>query len=171
MRHTRREIEEAKMLGRRLAAFRNAPVPPLSRLRIATALLVAASCTLLRMSVRSAVMKMFGRTVCPKCDGHKNRLTHIVHDEFEMRPCRLCKARGSISRRQRESVKWGGALKNYRLNNGLSLAQMRYIVDLAPEYIDRLEQGLVPLDEWPQAAANVADLHLYRESAGHVSTT
>lgn len=171
MRHMNREIQEAKMLGRRLSALREAPVPPRSRVRQATTLLFPAGWTLLRMSVRSVVMKMFDRTVCPKCEGHKNQLTHIVHDEFEMRPCKLCRAKGHVGWRERESWKWGGALKSYRLNNGLSLAQMGYAVGLVPEHVNQLEQGLVPLDYWPQTAINIADLQLDRDAAGHVSTT
>ena len=171
MRHTNREIQEAKMLGRRLSAFSEAPVPPITRARRAVGFVFAASWTLLRMSVRSVVMKMFDRTVCPKCDGHKNQLTHIVHDEFEMRPCKLCRAKGHVGWRERESWKWGGALKSYRLNNGLSLAQMYYAVGLVPEHVNQLEQGLIPLDDWPQTAINIADLQLDRDAAGHVSTT
>lgn len=171
MRHTNREIQEAKMLGRRLSALRNASVPPMSRLRIATALLVAASRTLLRMSVRSAVMKMFGRTVCPKCDGHKNRLTHIVHDEFEMRPCKLCRAKGHVGWRERESWKRGGALKNYRLSLRRSVDEAAYLSYMEPEEVLRYEEGLVPLADWPATFLAAADLQLDREAAGHVSTT
>ena len=171
MRHTNRETQEAKMLGRRLAAFRNAPVPPLSRVRQATTLLFAAGWTLLRMKVRSVVLKMFDRTVCPKCDGHKNQLTHIVHDEFEMRPCRLCKARGSINWQQRESVKWGAAAQRYRLAAGMSLAKAYYLCGLTPDQITMHEEGLVLLDDWPSSLRDIADLQLDREAAGHVSTT
>ena len=171
MRHTRREIEEAKMLGRRLAAFRNAPVPPLSRLRTATTLLGRAVSTALRMKVRAAWLSLFGRTVCPKCEGHKHQLTRIVHDEFEMRPCRLCKARGSINWQQRESVKWGAAAKRYRLAAGMSLAKAYYLCGLTPDQITMHEEGLVPLDDWPSSLRDIADLQLDREAAGHVSTT
>ena len=31
--------------------------------------------------------------------------------------------------------------------------------------------GLIPLDDWPQTAINIADLQLDRDAAGHVSTT
>ena len=70
----------------------------------------------------------------------RRQLTHIVHDEFEMRPCKLCLAKGHVGWRERESWKWGGALKSYRLNNGLSLAQMYYAVCLVPEHVNQLEQ-------------------------------
>ena len=123
------------------------------------------------MSVRSVVLKMFDRTVCPKCGGHKNQLTHIVHDEFEMRPCRLCKARGSINRRQRESVKWGGALKRCRLSLRRSVDEAAYLSYMEPEEVLRYEEGLVPLADWPATFLAAADLQLDREAAGHVSTT
>ena len=53
-RYTHREIEEAKMLARRLSAFQNVLGTPLSRLRIATTLLGCAVKTALRMKVRAA---------------------------------------------------------------------------------------------------------------------
>lgn len=171
MRHTHREIAEAKMLGRRLAALRNAPVPPLSRLRSATTLLTRAVILALRMKVRAAWLQLFDRTVCPKCEGHKHQLTHIIHDEYEMRPCRLCNARGWIGWRERESVKWGAAAKRYRLNAGFSLAKAYYLCGMTPDQITMHEDGLVPLDDWPSSLRDIADLQLDREAAGHVSTT
>lgn len=171
MRHTHREIAEAKMLGRRLAALRNAPVPPLSRVRAATTLFIAAGWTLLRMSVRSVVLKMFDRTVCPRCQGNKNQLTHVVHDEFEMRPCKLCQQRGYVGWRERESYKWGQAAMRYRMSNGFSLAKAYYLCGLTPDDITKHESGLVPLDDWPSSLRDIADLQLDREAAGHVSTT
>ncbi|URA07257.1 hypothetical protein Seregon_BL70062 [Xanthomonas phage Seregon] len=174
MRHTRREIEEAKMLGRRLAASRNAPVPPLSRLRTATTLLLRASWTLLRMSIRSVVMKMFDRTVCPHCRGEGTGYHFCDGDAVsitEGMPCRLCNARGHIGWRERESVKWGGAAKRYRLQGGFSLAKAYYLCGMTPDEISKHECGLVPLDDWPSSLRDIADLQLDREAAGHVSTT
>lgn len=171
MRHTNREIADAKMLGRRLAALRNAPVPPMTRVRTATTLFARAVFHALRMSLRSAWLKMFDRTICPKCQGHKNQLTNIIHDEYEMRPCRLCNARGWIGWRERESVKWGAAAKRYRLNAGFSLAKAYYLCGLAPDDITKHEEGLVPLDDWPDSLRDIADLQLDRDAAGHVSTT
>ena len=171
MRHTNREIAEAKMLGRRLSALRNAPVPPLFRAHAATTLFFRAGWTLLRMSVRSVWLKMFDRTVCPKCEGNKNQLTNVVHDEYEMRPCKLCNARGSIGWRERESVKWGAAAKRYRLAAGMSLAKAYYLCGLTPDQITMHEEGLVPLDDWPTSLRDIADLQLDREAARHVSTT
>lgn len=175
MRHTNREIAEAKMLGRRLAALRNAPVPPLSRARAATTLFFRAGWTLLRMSVRSAWLKMFDRTVCPSCNGEGKGFCFVSGDDAcsvtaDM-PCRLCNQRGHIGWREREAVKWGAAAKRYRLNAGFSLAKAYYICGMTPAEISKHECGLVPLDDWPTSLRDIADLQLDREAAGHVSTT
>lgn len=171
MRHTHREIEEAKMLSRRISAFQNVQVTPLSRLRAATTLLACAVITTLRLRVLAAWRWLRDKHVCPKCAGNRQQLTRIVHDEFEMRPCRLCAGKGEVDWQYVESYKWGQAAQRYRLAAGFSLAKAYYLCGLAPDDITRHEIGLVPLDDWPESLIAVADLQLDREAAGHVSTT
>ena len=179
MRHTRREIEEAKMLGRRLAASRNAPVPPLSRLRTATALLGRAVSTALRMKVRAAWRWLRDKTVCPRCEGRHDMIEFnemfgpdAGHDDnLPGTKCRLCRGTGEVTRAQVESFKHGRAAMRYRLIAGMSLAKAYYLCGLTPDQVTMHEEGLVPLDDWPSSLRDIADLQLDREAAGHVSTT
>lgn len=171
MRHTNREIEEAKMLSRRLSALGNVSVPPLSRLRIATTLFALACWVALRSAARGARRWVRDKKVCPCCEGRRQVVRHIIHDEFELAACRLCDGKGEVTWREVEAFKWGGALQRYRLNAGQSLAQMYYTIGLVPDHVHRLECGLVPLDDWPQPALSIADLQLDREASGHPSTT
>lgn len=161
------ELVKAKMLARKAAASENVSVPPLSRLRRATTLFVSACWLLLCGIARRTSMYLRDKQQCPKCFGCKRQLTHVVHDEFEMRDCRLCKGTGEVTWREVESFKWGNALLAYRLNAGLSLAQMYYAVGLAPDVVQRLERGLVPLDDWPDTARNVAEKMVDHPNAVH----
>ena len=175
MRHTNREIQEAKMLSRKVAALENVSAPPLSRLACATTLFVSALFTTLRMKLRSAWMKMLDRTVCPSCHGQGTGFFFTSDgDECSVTlgmPCRLCKASGYIGWRERESYKWGGAAKRYRLEAGFSLAKAYCLCGMTPDEISKHECGFVPLDDWPSSLRDIADLQLDREAAGHVSTT
>ena len=170
-RHTNGEIEQAKMLKRRLSAFENISAPPLSRLRAATTLLLAVTWCYIRQRAGALSRWLRDREVCPKCAGNKHQLTHIIHDEFEMRACRLCNGSGEVTWRELESYKWGQAAQRYRIAAGFSLAKAYYLCGLAPDDITRHEIGLVPLDDWPTSLRDIADLQLDREAAGHVSTT
>lgn len=165
MRHTNREIEEAKMLGRRLAALKNVSSPPLSRVRRATTLFVAASWTLLRMCARKFWMELLERTVCPHCHGFKQKLTHVVHDEFEMRPCRLCDGRGWVDWHERESVRWGRALFDYRMDRRMSRSLMHCAIGVSEEDIADCENGYVDLEDWPYPLYNIAEVHLGKTTA------
>lgn len=171
MRHTNREIQEAKMLARRLAASKNVSAPPLSRLRLATTLFFRAYTMSLRMRLLGAYRKMFGLTVCPRCHGQGTSFNHEIHDEFVLKQCPLCKGRKHIGAYQRETVKFGRALLEYRLSCRMSLEAMYSATGVLPSHISQHEAGLVPLDEWPKSLFNLADLQLDREAAGHVSTT
>ena len=162
MRHTHREIQEAKMLGRRLAASENVSSPPLSRLKNATRFVFAAARLALRMKAAAFWRYVRDKSVCPCCQGHKQQLTHVYQDEFELRACRLCKGSGEVTWREVESYKWGGALLEYRLSRGISLAQMYYAVGLTPGEVQQLEYGIVPLDDWPDTARNLAESVLSR---------
>ena len=168
MRHTNREIEEAKMLGRRLAALKNVSSPPLSRVRRATTLFVAASWTLLRMRVRSAWMKMLDRTVCPHCHGQGTGFYFCEGDEASItsgRTCRLCIGKGYIGQQQRESVKWGRALFDYRMERRHSLAFMQCAIGTPEHIIAQCESGLIALDDWPYPLYNIAEVHLGKTTA------
>lgn len=179
MRHTHREIAEAKMLGRRLAALRNAPVPPLSRLRSATTLLTRAVILALRMKVRAAWRRLRNMQVCPRCEGRHDMIEFnemfgpdAGHDDnLPGTKCRLCRGTGEVDQRRVESFKWGRAAMRYRLLAGMSLAKAYYLCGLTPDQITMHEEGLVPLDDWPSSLRDIADLQLDREAAGHVSTT
>ena len=179
MRHTHREIEEAKMLSRRLSTLQDVRVPPLSRARTATTLLACAVITTLRMKLRAAWRWLRDREVCPRCEGR----THMIelHEMFGPDPghdgrlpgtkCRLCEGTGEVTWREVESFKWGRALMRYRLTAGFSLAKAYYLCGLTPHQITMHEEGFVPLDNWPESLLSLADLQLDREAAGHVSTT
>lgn len=123
-------------------------------------------CTLERDEIRAG-LELRDKQRCPKCDGVKRQLMHIVHDEFEVRDCRLCKGTGEVTWREVESSKWGNALLAYRLNAGASLAQMYYAVGLTPDQVQQLEYGLVPLDEWPDSARNCAEKMIDRPNSVH----
>ena len=170
-RYTHGEIERAKMLSRRVSAFQNFSAPPLSRAKAATTLLLAVIWCVIWQRARALSRWLRDRSVCPQCAGRRQQLTHIVHDEFEMRPCRLCEGKGEVTWRKVESYKWGQAAQRYRLAANLSLAKAYYICGLTPDDILRHERGLVPLDDWPDSLRELADLQLDREAAGHVSTT
>lgn len=173
-RYTHREIEDAKMLARNFSRNENVQVTPLSRFVSASRFFFAAIRTTLRMRAAVAWRYIRDRHVCPRCDGRKRKLTHVIHDEFEMRPCRLCEGIGEVHWKKVESFKWGQALKRYRLDQGLSLAQAFYVYEyhcLSPSMIEQYEGGVVRLDYWPPGLYHLADLQLDREAAGHVSTT
>ena len=179
MRHTNREIQEAKMLARKAAASENVSVPPLSRLRTATALLGRAVSTALRMKVRAAWRWLRDKTVCPRCEGRHDMIEFnemfgpdAGHDDnLPGTKCRLCRGTGEVTRAQVESFKHGRAAMRYRLIAGMSLAKAYYLCGLTPDQITMHEEGLVPLDDWPSSLRDIADLQLDREAAGHVSTT
>jgi len=171
MRYNHRQIEEAKMLGRKLLASKKSSVPPLSCLRSATTLFFSVLWLSIRMRSVRYWMLLLDRTACPKCEGRKERLIHVAHDEFALCPCPTCGALGWVDWRQRESLKWGDALKRYRLRVGCPLPMASDIWSYPAEEITNIEEGLVPLDEWPAWLRDMADLQLDRDAAGHVSTT
>jgi hypothetical protein len=148
MRHTNREIEEAKMLARRIAALKNVSSPPLSRVMRATTLLCISSWFLLRKWLRSKYMELLERTTCPHCHGYCHKLTHVAHDEFQMQPCKLCSGKGWIGPQERDSVRWGRGLLEFRLHYRTSLDMMFMTTGIPPDEISQHENGLVHLDNW-----------------------
>ncbi|MGH8074245.1 MAG: hypothetical protein ACREO4_09245 [Lysobacter sp.] len=164
MRHTNGEIQEAKMLARKVAALKNVSAPPLSRLRGALVLFVRACWNVVRGVVRRTWWKLRDRTLCPHCFGHMQKLTHVVHDEFEMKPCKLCRGRGHIGWQEREAVKWGRALFDYRMQRRHSLAFMQSAIGTPEHIIYKCENGLIHLDDWPYPLYNIAEVHLGRTS-------
>ncbi len=176
MRHTHREIHEAKMLARNFSRNENVSVTPLSRFVSARRFVFSALRVAAR--VKAAALWRYVRdvTVCPNCDGDKQTISHVDHGEFELRDCELrdcelCAGRGEVRWSCVESYHWGRALTRYRTHARLSLAQAFYLCGLTPQQIERHERGLVPLDDWPETLRNLADLQKDREAAGHVSTT
>ena len=162
-RYTRREIEEAKMLGRKVAAFKNKPAPPLSRLKRAASTLLAVIWFTVRTRTRNAVLKMFDRTICPVCEGSTVAIMHTIHDEFVGGPCRLCAGSGHVGWKERESHKWGQALQRYRLSKNASLQCVQSAIGARRETIEEHESGLVPLDDWIIPLYNLAAYQLDKE--------
>ncbi len=162
-RYTRREIEEAKMLGRKVAALKNKSPPPLSRLKRSASTLLAVIWFTVRTRARNAALKMFDRTICPVCEGSKKELLHVVHDEFFYTHCRLCRATGHVGWQERESHKWGQALLRYRLSKKASLQLMQHAIGARRETIEKHENGLVPLDDWIIPLYNRASYQLDKE--------
>ena len=126
----------------------------------ATTLLCISSWFLLRKWLRSKYMELLELTVCPHCHGYCNNLTHVAHDEFEMQPCKLCSGKGWINWKARESVKWGRALLNYRLERRQSLAFMKCAVGVPEHIISDCESGLLQIDDWPYPLYNIAEVQL-----------
>jgi hypothetical protein len=171
MRHTNREIEQAKMLSRKVSASQNVSAPPLSRVRVATTLFFSAIALRLKMFGAALWRNIRDKSICPCCAG-AGIAHHFDYADGYTAQCRLCLGSGEVTWREVESHKWGEALKRYRLSLGYSLPQMYYVLPgNNPHQIERMEQGLVPLDQWPLEAVGVAELQLDREAAGHVSTT
>jgi hypothetical protein len=169
-RYSHREIEEAKMLGRRLAASKNVSPPPLSRLRNATTLFFSILWLSIRMRSTRYWMLWHDLTTCPRCDGRGHRL--VVEADYEGEaPCQLCASKGRIGWRERESWKWGQAAQRYRIGMGFSLAKAFYLCGLTPAQITKHEQGLVPLDDWPESLRYIAGFQLDREASGNATTT
>jgi hypothetical protein len=172
MRSTNQEIQEAKMLARRLEAVRKSSAPPLSRIRDASRLVWLTSVALVAGTISRTLLKMLGRRICPKCNGAKNQLTHIVHDEFAMRQCRLCEGKGFVTEKQLQAWRYGQAHIRYRASLGYSRSKAYYITGgERPDLIAACEEGLISLHHWPEAMIQNAELQLDREAAGHASTT
>ena len=169
-RYSHREIEEAKMLGRRLAALKNVSPPPLSRLRNATTLFFRTLWLSIHMLSTRYWMLWHDLTTCPACDGTGSKL--VAEDDFlGTWFCSLCASKGHIGWRERESWKWGQAAQRYRIAAGFSLAKAFYLCGLTPAQITKHEQGLVPLDDWPESLRYIAGLQLDREASGNATTT
>lgn len=177
MRYSNGQIEHAKMLRRRLSALENVSAPPLSRVKLAAELFLLSGYALLRGVVRRAYWKMLDRTLCPHCHGQGTGYffrTTEPSDEVSLtkgNACKLCHGKTYIGWKERESVKWGRALFEYRMSLRMSHHMMSAMTGVIPSHIAKHESGHVPLDEWPSKLYEFADLQLDREAAGHVSTT
>lgn len=161
--YTVMELEKGRMLAQRVSAFQKARVPPLSRARTGTTLLFAA----IRMAVWQR-MRLFSRwlrdkQVCPSCEGATQ-----LRDRY-IRICMLCHGKGEVSWREVEAQKWGAALNRYIEQNKLDHSY--FWPRLTLNDLHWHVNGWMPLDDWDEELAGMADLQLDREAAGHVSTT
>lgn len=178
-RYTHREIEDAKMLARNFSRNENVQVTPLSRFVSASRFFFAAIRTTLRMRAAVAWRYIRDRHVCPRCEGRQDMIEfHELFgpdpghdDELGGTKCRLCKGTGETRATYLEAFKWGRALMRHRLSLRMPLDQAAYLHYMEHNDYEDHEQGLVPLNEWPQTLFYSADLQLDREAAGHVSTT
>jgi hypothetical protein len=160
-RHTNREIEEAKMLARRLEAARG--VRTTTSVSFAAKMFGLAFWMLVKHSIRrrwNALLTFLGSAKCPHCYG-----------DFLARMgerCRLCDNRGRIGQAQQEAVRYGKALAGARIEHRVSraFASQKFSLEWNGEHLNwaDLENGYVLLADWPAQARELAETYM-REAA------
>lgn len=166
--HSNVEIAQTKMLARRLAAARGVPttlgVSYYARRFVYSVWRVATG-----PFRRSAewLKQLFLSSECPHCFGG-------MADDTPS--CRLCNGKGRITTHQQKTVKHGRALLDVRLRERRSPYFAGYTV-LAVEgnltlplrwnswdaWWLAMENGYLPLDEWPDIARQLAQYEMLHE--------
>lgn len=168
--HTNGEIEQAKMLGKKLSALQDVSTTPKDRAWSATTLFLIACWQLVRNTCRRNVRQfrnairrtrnaIVGRRFqCPHCLGCRN----LPEDNTNVR-CVLCSSTGFISQAQRESVAYGRMLLHWRGDHRASVGRAADMLNVQPLEIGRLENGYVPVAEWPRTAREIAEQQMRDE--------
>lgn len=168
--HTNIEIAQAKMLARRLAAARGVR----TTLGVSGSLrfFLAASWTLLThpfVRAWESLKQLFLSCECPHCFSARR---HFPTEE----PCKLCNGRGRITTHQQKAVSYGRALFDFRTRERRSAALAAYIIFGIEAKLDvplrwqsyeawwlAMENGYLPLHEWPDIALHVAQYEMLNQ--------
>lgn len=161
--YTVMELEKGRMLAQKVSTFRKAQVTPLSRASTATTLVIAAIRLAVWQRMRLLSRWLRDKQVCPACEGATQ-----LRDNY-VRICMLCHGQGEVTWREVESKRWGAALNRYIEQNKLDPSY--FWPRLTHNDIYWHVNGWMTLDDWDEELAEMADLQLDREAAGHVSTT